>query len=672
MARRQVVAILAILMAAGPAWAFDLWGYWPSTSHVVYYGKLDDRIHGDFRAPFASAAAEWSSKTVFDLVPNGSAIGSCNVYGGPLLDGAEFFPFDCDGFDMSQLYAITECYLASDGRFSECGITFSDYVSWGLYSGTFNPNNPDFRRIALHELGHIVGLDHSSSSSAVMYAFVTATSLTVDDIAGVSANYPGAIQPVISSPSAANPLPGSSVTFNWSAPNASVGEWWVFVGSTPGGQQYLNSGNLGSSTQLDVTGLPTDGSAVYVRLFWRTGPGSWQSADFPFTAASLPPPPLPAATSPAPGTTLPGSSFTLSWTDNGTPVSEWWLFLGSSPGGQDYLNSGSLGASTSTVVSGLPTDGSLVYARLYYRSGGASWSAIDFQYTAANLPPPPPPGITSPAPGSTLAGTTQTFVWTDNGAGISEWWMHVGSSLGGREYLNTGSLGAATMVDVSGLPGDGSAIHVRLFYRSGSGTWSSSDFSFTASSLPPPPLPGITMPSPGSTLSSDPADLAWASNGTPVTEWWLYVGSTPGGKDLFSAGLGAATMVSLAGLPSDGRTLHVRLFYRTGGNWLFVDTTFVAGTAAPPGFSTPSPGSTVSGASVSFSWSAGARSVTEWWLYAGSSLGGKDLFNSGSLGASTSTLVSGLPADGSTLYLRLFYHSAGTWRSLDATFTSDP
>ena len=45
------------------------------------------------------------------------------------------------------------------------------------------------------------------------------------------------------------------------------------------------------------------------------------------------------------------------------------------------LDSGALGTSTSTTVSGLPTDGSIVYVRLWYYTGG-SWEKEDFQYIA--------------------------------------------------------------------------------------------------------------------------------------------------------------------------------------------------------------------------------------------------------------------------------------------------
>jgi hypothetical protein len=85
----------------------------------------------------------------------------------------------------------------------------------------------------------------------------------------------------------------------------------------------------------------------------------------------------PEITSPVPGLTLSGSTETFTWTANGTAVSQWWLWIGS---GQDILNSGSLGSSTSYTATGLPTDGRQIYVRLWYYVGG--WQYGDFQYTA--------------------------------------------------------------------------------------------------------------------------------------------------------------------------------------------------------------------------------------------------------------------------------------------------
>ncbi|UCD34621.1 MAG: hypothetical protein JSU90_10035, partial [Nitrospiraceae bacterium] len=96
----------------------------------------------------------------------------------------------------------------------------------------------------------------------------------------------------------------------------------------------------------------------------------------------------PAITSPAPGTALSGSTVTFTWAANGVSVSEWWLWAGPCNSavfggcGDDIYTSGSLSSGTlSRAVSGLPTNGSTVYVRLWYKTGGV-WQSNVFQYTA--------------------------------------------------------------------------------------------------------------------------------------------------------------------------------------------------------------------------------------------------------------------------------------------------
>jgi hypothetical protein len=93
--------------------------------------------------------------------------------------------------------------------------------------------------------------------------------------------------------------------------------------------------------------------------------------------------PVPAVTSPVPGSALTESTVTFQWTANGAPVTQWWLYLGTSQGAEDLHDSGSLGTSLSTTVTGLPTDGRIIFARLWYRLA-SGWQQIDVQYTAAS------------------------------------------------------------------------------------------------------------------------------------------------------------------------------------------------------------------------------------------------------------------------------------------------
>ena len=157
----------------------------------------------------------------------------------------------------------------------------------------------------------------------------------------------------------------------------------------------------------------------------------------------------------------------------------WQVDVGSSAGASDLHASGVLGAGVrSHAVSGLPEDGRRLYVRLSYEEGGA-WSFRDFEYEAAGVAPLPDPFITSPVPGTQLAGDTVTFEWTPNQMNPDLWAVHVGSSPGAQDLHNSDVLGAGVRSHtVSGLPVDGRRLYVRLWYRVGG--WLTRDYEYDA------------------------------------------------------------------------------------------------------------------------------------------------------------------------------------------------
>jgi len=89
--------------------------------------------------------------------------------------------------------------------------------------------------------------------------------------------------------------------------------------------------------------------------------------------------------------------------------------------------------------------------------------------------------------------------------------------------------------------------------------------------------PAIVSPASNSKFASDTVDFVWRDNNTPVNYWWVYIGSTEGGKDLYDSGpaLRSQTSVTVGQLPTDGSTVFLRLWYRTiADGWQFVDTTY--------------------------------------------------------------------------------------------------
>jgi len=95
--------------------------------------------------------------------------------------------------------------------------------------------------------------------------------------------------PTLVSPPPASQLPGPTVLWTWTAEGTTVAEWWVYIGTEVGANDLLDSGSLGDARSLAVDGLPTDGEALWIRLWYRVDLESeWQYNDCAYTAALTP------------------------------------------------------------------------------------------------------------------------------------------------------------------------------------------------------------------------------------------------------------------------------------------------------------------------------------------------------------------------------------------------
>ena len=194
------------------------------------------------------------------------------------------------------------------------------------------------------------------------------------------------------------------------------------------------------------------------------------------------------------------------------------------------------------------------------------------------------PEIVQPSASSTLSGSSQTFTWSlNNTAGadaieVDQWWLYVGTSVGARDIANSGDLGKNTEYNVIGIPVDGSIVHARLWYFS-SARWNFVDSSYTAATIDAEPAtPVMVSPANGGELVGGSAKFVWHDNNTPVNFWWLYLGSTQGGKDIYDSeqSIRNQTSVTVDQLPVDGSAVYARLWFRTAvGGWQFADTMYL-------------------------------------------------------------------------------------------------
>ena len=420
------------------------------------------------------------------------------------------------------------------------------------------------------------------------------------------------------SPAPGSQLNSATVAFTWEDVHADLYALWI--GSYLGGNDIYSKWL--DDTSVTVSGLPGDGSAVYVRLW--TYSDYLKNRLYEYTAVGSA-----SMLSPVPGSQLSSTTVTFTWEDVG--ADQYALWIGSSEGGSDIWSENTTG--TSTTVSGLPTDRRTLFVTLRSKFG-VTWESRSYEYTALAIST-----MLSPVPRSQFDSSTVTFLWEDVHADLYAIW--IGTYLGGNDIYSKWL--EDTTVTVSGLPSDGSTVYVRL--------WTYSDYikdriyEYTAAAVEPAKM---LSPAPGSQLSSTTATFTWEDVG--ADQYALWIGSSEGGSDIWSENTAGAS-ATVSGLPTDRRTLYVTLRTKFGDTWQSRSYEYTA--LAISTMLSPVPGSQFDSSTVTFTWEDVHADLYAIWI--GTYLGGNDIYSKW-LGDTTVT-VSGLPSDGSTVYVRLWTYS---------------
>jgi hypothetical protein len=270
----------------------------------------------------------------------------------------------------------------------------------------------------------------------------------------------------MTSPTPGSTLTSSSATFSWTT-GSQVTEYDVHVGTTGAGSTNIFGGEV-SGRSKSVTGIPMTGGTLNVRLYSYIN-GAWQYNDYTYTEES---PAAPAMmSSPTPGGTLNSSTATFSWT-TGSQVTQYSLHVGTTGAGSSNIFGGTV-TGQSQSVTGIPTTGATIYVRLYSLIAGA-WQYSDYTYTEAS--PAAPATMTSPTPGSPLAGSTVTFSWTA-GSQVTQYSLHVGTTGAGSDDI-FGGIVSGESKSITRIPTTGGILYVRL-YSLIDGAWQYYDYTYT-------------------------------------------------------------------------------------------------------------------------------------------------------------------------------------------------
>lgn len=160
---------------------------WPSGQVDLKYAfRPENNLDATTRQVFARAFQRWSEVTPLTFIETSSyptADIKIGFYTGDHGDGE---PFD------GVLGTLAHAFSPPNGRFHLDGD--EDWVISGdVSTASGNSAAIDLESVAIHEIGHLLGLGHSSVESSIMYPTISSRTrkvqLTGDDVAGIQVLY---------------------------------------------------------------------------------------------------------------------------------------------------------------------------------------------------------------------------------------------------------------------------------------------------------------------------------------------------------------------------------------------------------------------------------------------------------------------------------------------------
>jgi hypothetical protein len=253
------LVLLLVLGGIREGSGFALNGYrWPDGSQITMHLQLDRPM-----VPLQDGFSSWNASAADALAIWNQYLDHASFVEGPALepagdDGANSVSFSHTIYGETfppGVLAVTVTYSPSGNVFRETDVIFNDSIKWNSYRGPVQGSGPtatyDLHRVALHEFGHVLGLDHpdqhGQNVAAIMNSVISHLDhVTDDDIAGAQSLY------------------GVRITSSLSPPTADAGSSYSYQITANNNPTSFSASGLPPGLQLDagtglISGIPMAG-----------------------------------------------------------------------------------------------------------------------------------------------------------------------------------------------------------------------------------------------------------------------------------------------------------------------------------------------------------------------------------------------------------------------------
>jgi hypothetical protein len=190
--RGGALLLTGLLLHAPDGYAFELKGQsWTGAETSFHVGIPTSAMGGpvsDWSTAFVEAMDLWTDNTSFTFTrASGTLVDPCDDEDD--RNGTDFNSQFC-GVDWNSSTLAIEQSNFSGSEMLGSDIVFNATKAWSIYSGPEQEATFDFRRVAVHELGHTLGLAHEEDVPAIMSSLADDDfEPTEDDIAGAEFHY---------------------------------------------------------------------------------------------------------------------------------------------------------------------------------------------------------------------------------------------------------------------------------------------------------------------------------------------------------------------------------------------------------------------------------------------------------------------------------------------------